>query len=262
MNTSPYPTPAAQPPPSATRVQLFGCWVDNLSMDETLARVESFIQLGTPHQHVVVNVDKIVKAQHDPGLRDIINQCALVNADGMPVVWASRLLGKPLKERVAGVDLFDALMVRAAHKGWKVYLLGAKQDVVQDVKHIYQQRLPGIEIVGCRDGYWPHDEDAAVAAEIGASGADLLFVAVSSPRKEHFLGAHQATMRVPFAMGVGGTFDVASGRVKRAPVWMQRSGLEWFYRFLQEPRRMFRRYFIEDMAFVKLLLRELLRGRH
>ncbi|NCT83626.1 MAG: WecB/TagA/CpsF family glycosyltransferase [Comamonadaceae bacterium] len=233
-----------------------GCHVDNLSMEETLQVIDGFIRSGRPHQHVVVNVDKIVKAQHDEELRRIINDCALINADGMPVVWASRWLGKPLKERVAGVDLFEALMGRAAQTGWRVYLLGARDEVVQGVKRLYERKYPGLTVAGARDGYWPAGEDEAVAQQIAAARPDILFVAISSPRKEQFLGRYQAMMKVPFAMGVGGTFDVAVGRVKRAPVWMQRSGLEWFYRFLQEPRRMFRRYFIEDMAFLGLLWRE------
>lgn len=238
------------------RITMMGCQVDNLSMEETLAQIEAFIQSGQPHQHVVINVDKLVKASRDPELRRIINECALINVDGMPVVWASRLLGKPLKERVAGVDLFEALMRRAGETGWRVFLLGAREEVVQAVRDTYQRKYPQLAIAGCRNGYWNEAEEAAVAEQIRASRADLLFVAISSPKKERFLGRWQGAMRVPFAMGVGGTFDVAIGRVRRAPLWMQKSGLEWFYRFLQEPRRMFRRYFIDDMAFIWLLIKE------
>jgi N-acetylglucosaminyldiphosphoundecaprenol N-acetyl-beta-D-mannosaminyltransferase len=239
------------------RITLMGCQVDNLSMEETLGRIEQFIQSGRPHQHVVVNVDKLVKASRDPQLRQIINDCALINADGMPVVWASRLLGKPLKERVAGVDLFEALMRRAGEKGWRVFLLGAREEVVSKVADTYQRKYPRLVLAGYRNGYWKGEaEEAEVARQIRDSRADLLFVAISSPKKEQFLGRYQAEMKIPFAMGVGGTFDVAIGRVKRAPVWMQKSGLEWFYRFLQEPRRMFRRYFIEDMAFIWLFIKE------
>ena len=243
-------------------ITLMGCRIDNLSMEETLARIGEFIRSGRPHQHVVVNVDKLVKASRDAGLRRIINKCALVNVDGMPVVWAARLLGRPLKERVAGVDLFEALMRRASEAGWRVFLLGARKEVVSLVADTYRRRYPGLVVAGWRDGYWEgENEEAAVAAQVRASGADLLFVAISSPKKEQFLGRWQEQMRIPFAMGVGGTFDVAIGRVKRAPLWMQRAGLEWFYRFLQEPRRMFRRYFIDDMAFVWLFIKEALRGR-
>lgn len=241
------------------RIEFMGCHIDNLSMEETLQKVEYFVRSGLPHQHVVVNVDKVVKASRDPDLRRIINECALINVDGMPIVWASRLLGRALKERVAGVDLFEALMVRAAEKGWRVYFLGAREEVVCSVRARYEQTLPGLRVAGCRNGYWKPEEEAGVAQAIAETRPDLLFVAISSPKKEQFLGRYQAEMKVPFAMGVGGTFDVVTGRVRRAPKWMQRSGLEWFYRFLQEPRRMFRRYFIDDMAFFWLLLKEFFR---
>ena len=243
-------------------ITMMGCRIDNLSMEETLGRIEEFIRSGKPHQHVVVNVDKLVKASRDAELRRIINACALVNVDGMPVVWASRLLGKPLKERVAGVDLFEALMRRSSERGWRVFLLGARSEVVAAVADSFQRRSPALVIAGWRDGYWQGEEqEAQVAEQVRASGADLLFVAIGSPKKEQFLGRWQASMRIPFAMGVGGSFDVAIGRLKRAPRWMQRAGLEWLYRFLQEPRRMFRRYFIEDMAFVWLLLKEMAQTR-
>ena len=239
------------------RITLMGCHIDNLSMEDTLVKVEEFIQSGQPHQHVVVNVDKLVKASRDESLRRIINDCALINADGMPVVWASRLLGTPLKERVAGVDLFEALMRRAADKGWRVFLLGAREDVVRAVRDTYLRKYPPLLIAGWRNGYWDGEqEEAEVVEQIRASRADLLFVAISSPKKEIFLGRHQAAMQIPFAMGVGGTFDVAIGRVRRAPRWMQKSGLEWLFRFMQEPRRLFRRYFIDDMAFIWLLIKE------
>lgn len=241
------------------RIELMGCAVDNLSMEETLSTIEGFIASGRPHQHVVVNVDKLVKAQRDAELRRIINDCDLINADGMPVVWASRLLGKPLKERVAGVDLFEALMRRSAQKGWRVFLLGAREEIVGAVRTLYEAKYPGLTIAGHRNGYWSAGEDEQIAEQIAAARADILFVAISSPKKEQFLGRYQARMKVPFAMGVGGTFDVAAGKVKRAPKWMQSCGLEWFYRFLQEPRRMFRRYFIEDMAFIGLFAREFIR---
>jgi N-acetylglucosaminyldiphosphoundecaprenol N-acetyl-beta-D-mannosaminyltransferase len=238
------------------RVQLLGCLIDNLSMEETLQRIEGFVRSGRPHQHVVVNVDKLVKASRDLGLRRIINECDLVNADGMPVVWAARLMGTPLKERVAGIDLFDALLHRAAERGWRVYFLGAREEVVAGVAAVCARRLPDLQIAGYRNGYWKPEDAGAVADAVAASRPDVLFVAISSPMKEAFLARYQSSMKVPFAMGVGGTFDVVVGKVRRAPVWMQRAGLEWFFRFLQEPRRMFRRYFVDDAAFFRLLAYE------
>lgn len=241
------------------RIEMMGCQIDNLSMEETLQTIESYIKDGRPQQHVVVNVDKLVKASRDENLKRIINECSLINADGMPVVWASRLLRKGLKERVAGIDLFEALMERSAVKGWRVFLLGAKEDVVSNVKRLYEAKYPGLTVAGYRNGYWGQEDEKDVVEQIKTSRADLLFVAISSPKKEEFLSRYQAEMRIPFAMGVGGTFDVAVGKVKRAPLWMQRTGLEWFFRFMQEPRRMFRRYFIDDVAFLWLFAKELAR---
>ena len=235
--------------------------MDNLTMDETLDQVEEFVSTGRPHQHVVVNVDKVVKAAKDPQLRAIINRCDLINVDGMPIVWAARLLGKPLKERVAGVDLFEQLLKRAAQKHWGVYFLGAREEVVSQVAAVVATRYPAIRIAGYQNGYWKPDDEMDVVKSIQSAAPQLLFVAISSPKKEQFLGRYQEQMRVPFAMGVGGTFDVFVGKVQRAPPWMQRFGLEWFYRFLQEPRRMFKRYFIDDAYFFWLLAREVFRER-
>ena len=243
----------------SNRIEMMGCMIDNLTMEETLQTIEGFIKTGQAHQHVVVNVDKLVKANRDQMLRRIINECALINVDGMPVVWASHLLRKPLKERVAGVDLFEALMRRASEKNWRVFLLGAREEIISRVKQIYEGKYPGLVLVGYRNGYWKPEQECDVVEEIKSATPDLLFVAISSPKKEHFLGKYQAEMKIPFAMGVGGTFDVVVGKVKRAPGWMQKIGLEWFFRFLQEPRRMFKRYFIDDMAFFWLLAKEIVR---
>jgi N-acetylglucosaminyldiphosphoundecaprenol N-acetyl-beta-D-mannosaminyltransferase len=169
-----------------------------------------------------------------------------------------RLLGA---QGGCGIDPFEALMRRAGDRGWRVFLLGAREEVVRAVCDTYRCRYPQLVIAGYRNGYWSEPEEAAVVAQIRASRAELLFVAISSPKKEQFLGRYQAAMQVPFAMGVGGTFDVATGRLKRAPRWMQRGGLEWFFRFLQEPRRMARRYFYDDLAFVWLLIKEAARRR-
>lgn len=235
------------------RMNILGCEVDNLSMGETLDRVGELIATGRPHQHVVINADKVVKAARDPALAQIIARCDLINADGMPVVWASRLLGKPLKERVTGIDLFFSLLGRAEQEGWRVYFLGAREAVLNEVVTRARQRHPQLQIAGHRNGYWKAEEETQVVEAIAATRPHILFVAINSPKKEEFLARHQAHMQVPFAMGVGGTFDVMAGLTQRAPLWMQRNGFEWFYRFLQEPRRMFRRYFIEDMGFFWLL---------
>lgn len=243
-----------------TRVQLLGLPVDALDMAQTLDRIESFVGSGRPHQHVVVNASKIVQAQDDDELARVISECDLINADGMAVVWAGRLLGQRLPERVAGIDLMDSLLARAAQRGWRVYLLGARSEVVTEVVQREQERHPGLVVAGFRDGYWKPEQEADVVAAVAATRPDVLLVAMPSPKKEHFLGKHRDQLSVPFVMGVGGSFDVVAGKVTRAPLWMQRAGLEWLHRLLQEPRRMAKRYVVGNTRFILLVLKHW-RGR-
>jgi len=240
------------------RVNLFNINIDNLTMDETLQKIEGFVNSGAYHQHIVVNVNKVIKADKDRKLREIINRCDLINADGMPLIWFSKILGKPLKMRVAGIDLFFSLIEMAERKNWKLYFLGAKIKTLKKAMDILSTRYPLLRIAGCRDGYWAKEEERKIAEDIKDARPDILFVGISSPKKEYFLSEYLDEMQVPFAMGVGGSFDILAGKAKRAPAWMQRYGLEWFYRFLQEPRRLFRRYFIEGMSFINLFAREIL----
>jgi N-acetylglucosaminyldiphosphoundecaprenol N-acetyl-beta-D-mannosaminyltransferase len=241
---------------ASDKVVLFGVPIDNLTLEETLDRIEEMIRNGPTHQHVVVNVDKIVKLQADQQLREAILGCDLINADGQPIVWASRILQRPIKERVTGVDLFGSLVARCAQRGYRPYLLGARQEVVARVVDVLNAEHPSLRIAGWRSGYWKPEEERNVIEAIREARPEILFVAMSSPKKELFLNTWKQELRIPFVMGVGGTFDVIAGQVKRAPRWMQRWGLEWFFRLAQEPRRMWRRYLVEDMAFFRLVWRE------
>jgi N-acetylglucosaminyldiphosphoundecaprenol N-acetyl-beta-D-mannosaminyltransferase len=241
---------------ASNKVVLFGVPIDNLTLVETLDRIEEMIRSGVTHQHVVVNVDKIVKLQTDLELRKAILSCDLISADGQPIVWASKLLQRPIKERVAGVDLFSALIERCAQRGYRPYFLGARQEVVARVADILKSKYPHLRLAGWRNGYWKPEEERNVVEEIRMTKPEILFVAMSSPKKEMFLSTWKQQLNIPFVMGVGGTFDVVAGRVRRAPRWMQQYGFEWFFRLAQEPRRMWRRYLVEDMAFFRLVWRE------
>lgn len=244
---------------SMHRVRLFGVDVDALTLEETVDRAVGLAQAGRPVQHVVLNAAKVVAMERDPALRAVISSCDLVNADGMSVVWASRLLGAPLPERVTGIDLFERLVARAAEEGLSVFFLGARADVVEEVAVRLSHRHPALRIAGIRDGYWADDDE--VIAAVRDARPDLLFLAVPSPRKEFWLAEHLAALGVPFVMGVGGSFDVIAGRTSRAPRWAQRAGLEWAYRLAQEPRRMWRRYLVGNAAFLRLVAREWWRSR-
>lgn len=244
-----------------TRVQVFGLPLDVLTMQETVERVAELVATGRPHQHVVLNAAKVVLCEDDLEMRDIVSDCALVNADGQAVVWAARLLGEPVPERVAGIDLMENVLARAATEGWPVYFLGAAEEVVSKVVEIERERHAGLVVAGYRNGFWTAEQEDAVVADIAASGAKVLLVAVPTPRKERFLAKHMDTLGVEFQMGVGGSFDVVAGVVTRAPRWMQKAGLEWTWRLLHEPRRMFRRYLVGNSRFIWLTAREWWRGR-
>ena len=239
------------------RIELLNTYVDNYSMSDTLDLILDNVEKDNQIHHVVVNAGKIVAMQDDPQLRKSVNESDLINADGQAVVWATRLLGKPIVERVAGIDLMENLVKLAHENGLKIFFFGAKEEVVKKVTQIYAERYSPQIIAGYRNGYFDKSEEESIADHIAASGAHILFVAISSPTKENFLFENKNRLsNVNFIMGVGGSFDVVSGKVKRAPLWMQKIGLEWFYRFLQEPGRMWKRYLIGNSKFIWLVLKE------
>jgi N-acetylglucosaminyldiphosphoundecaprenol N-acetyl-beta-D-mannosaminyltransferase len=231
--------------------------IHNLDMQETLHIIDDVIVNNNQIHHVVVNAGKIVAMQKDLQLRQSVNESDLINADGQAVVWASKVLGKPLKERVAGIDLMVNLVKMAHEKKYKIFFFGAKEDIVKKVVATYSDKYSSEIIAGYRNGYFKKEEERDIAREISESGAHILFVAISSPTKENFLYENRDILnKVNFVMGVGGSFDVVAGKVKRAPFWMQKSGLEWFYRFIQEPKRMWKRYLIGNSKFIWLVIKE------
>jgi N-acetylglucosaminyldiphosphoundecaprenol N-acetyl-beta-D-mannosaminyltransferase len=185
-------------------------------MEQTLARIKQYIKEKRPRQHVVVNVAKIVEMRHDSYLKEIVSSCDLINADGMPIVWASRLLGQTLPERVAGVDLFQNLIKLWAEKGYRPFFFGAREWVVKKVVENFRARYPKLDVAGYRNGYYSEEEEPGIAEMIRDSKADILFVGFSSPMKEEFLKKWMPVMQAPFCMGVGGSFDIIAGRTKRA----------------------------------------------
>ena len=238
------------------RIHTLNTIIDNLNMQETLQVINDTIDSGAQLHHVVINAAKMVAMQTDLKLRQSVNSCDLINADGQSVVWASRILGQPLKERVAGIDLMENLVELAYKKNYKILFFGAKEEVVSRVVNNYKIKYSKDIIAGYRNGYFKKEDEVDIAKQISDSGADILFVAISSPTKENFLYDNKETLRgVNFIMGVGGSFDVVSGLVKRAPLWMQKIGMEWFYRFVQEPKRMWKRYLIGNIKFIWMVFK-------
>ena len=240
------------------KIEVLGCPMHIASMGETVEAIRSAVAAGRFTQHVVVNVAKLVNMRTDAQLKESVQSCDIINIDGMGVVLGARLLGHAVPERVAGVDLFHELLAMGAANGFSVFLLGATDDVVAAAARKVQAQYPSLKIAGYHHGYF-WDDEAAMVEKIRASGAQMLFVAITSPKKENFINRWRDQLGVTFVMGVGGTFDVVAGKVKRAPVWMQKYGLEWFYRVIQEPGRMWRRYLTTNSKFAWLLAKEKLR---
>jgi N-acetylglucosaminyldiphosphoundecaprenol N-acetyl-beta-D-mannosaminyltransferase len=243
------------------RIEFLGIPVDALSMQETVNYINENIDAGKRINHVVINAGKVVAMQTDNQLYESVVACDLINADGQSIVWASKFLGSKLPGRVAGIDLMEELVFLAAQKKYKCFFFGAKENIVKRVVDFYSEKYGKEIIAGYRNGYFLKEDEAEIARQIGESGAQILFVAITSPRKEKFLYTYRKELAdINFTMGVGGSFDVISGLTKRAPHWMRINGLEWFYRLAQEPRRMWRRYFFGNFMFIRIVLEEKIRG--
>ncbi|MEU6773207.1 WecB/TagA/CpsF family glycosyltransferase [Streptomyces sp. NPDC046759] len=241
------------------RRTLFGVELDPLTMDETVQRCLAAVRDGRQLEIGVVNAAKLVNMRRDDRLARAVAGCDLVLADGQAVVWAGRVLRAPLPERVAGIDLFMRLLAEAESAGMSVYFLGARQEVLERMLRRVADRFPDLKVAGSRNGYFDDSQQAAVADAIARSGAQMLFLGMTSPKKEIFTAAHGARTGARVVHGVGGSFDILAGVTKRAPESWQRWGLEWLYRALQEPRRLGRRYLTTNGAFLLMTAREFVR---
>jgi N-acetylglucosaminyldiphosphoundecaprenol N-acetyl-beta-D-mannosaminyltransferase len=241
------------------RANLLGCPIDVLTMAETVERARVAMRNRTRLQHVALNVAKFVNMRSDPVLRSDVVESDVVGIDGMGIVLAARWFGIPVKERVAGVDLFQEILTVCASDGFRPFLLGATSDVLHRAADVIGAKFPTIQLAGSRDGYFRPHEEEEVVEQIINSKADCLFIAMPTPRKERFLAAYRDRLGVPFIMGVGGSLDVISDYVRRAPPIMQSMGCEWLYRVYQEPRRMWWRYTRTNSLFVGILIRSFAR---
>ena len=240
--------------------RLFGIPILAVRMKDALDIVHTAITRRESLQIGVVNAAKVVNMYRNPALgADVLSSDAIF-ADGASIVWASHLLGSPLPERVAGIDLMMEMLAHGNQHGYRVYLLGASEEVSAKVAENIGHDYPGVIVAGRRNGYFKEHEDEAIANDIAAAKADILFVAITSPKKEQFLARWSARINVTVCHGVGGSFDVYSGKVKRAPLGWQRLGLEWLYRLLQEPGRMWKRYLVTNSLFCWLVVKEFFQG--
>lgn len=237
------------------RIELLGLPMDAMTFDETVRTIIGRIERGEPTLQVSMNAAKYVRAAEDPALRSFIRRAHIVSPDGAGPLLAARRFGLRVPERVPGVDLMLALLPAAAARGWPVFLLGARPEVVERAAAESRRRWPGLVIAGYHHGYFRAEQEAEVVDAIRASGAKLLFVALGTPRQERFLDRWFARTGVTYGQGVGGGFDVLAGVARRAPEWVQRAGLEGVYRLLLEPRKRWRRVIVDNARFLAMVWR-------
>jgi N-acetylglucosaminyldiphosphoundecaprenol N-acetyl-beta-D-mannosaminyltransferase len=223
---------------SEESVDMFGIPIAKIDMEGALSRVEQFVEERGPHMIVTSDTPILVRAHDDLEFQQAVRAADMVTADGRGVVWMARVLRLPVRERVSGADLVERICERAAQRGYSVYLIGAQPGVAEEAARVLQSRYSDLRIVGTHHGYFTREEEPEVVRAIADAHPDILLVAFGAPKQELWIRQHRAEIQAPVAIGVGGTFDLLVGRVKRAPVWMQQAGLEWLYRALREPKRL------------------------
>ena len=247
---------------SGPRTELLGLPFDLTGMQSAVDRcIEWCCEANKPRTVITMNASLLCMMRRDLDLRDACKAGDLILADGVPVVWTSCLAGRPLPERVAGVDLMSRLLQEGAKRGLSVYLLGARKEVVGNLAEICQRDYPGLRVAGWRDGYFDDSDHEQIVAEIAERGPDMLFIGMPSPFKETWSERYRDALGVPLIMGVGGTFDVLTGRVRRAPRFLQVVGMEWAWRLAAEPRKMWKRYLTTNTQYIFLAMREIVRLR-
>ena len=238
------------------KITLLGVTIHPLTVSETLVEVEKYIKNRHPLHLMGVNADKINLCQTDDKLKRIVNECDIINADGASVVLAGKYLGLDIPERVAGIDLMQDLLSLCEEKQYSVYFFGAKQEVVDKMLDNFKKSYPNLRIAGARNGYFSDLELLEIENEIRELAPSVVFVGITSPKKEYIVDQFLQNGTNSVYMGVGGSFDVLSGTIKRAPLWMQKIHLEWLFRVMNEPRRLFKRYFIGNVTFIRSILKE------
>lgn len=241
------------------RIRVGGCPVDAVSIDEVVAELCNRIERRIRTHVVYVNAANAVRFRKDLELRAAMERADFLLADGMPVLWASRLTGAALPGRIAGPDLVERMIATAERRGYRLFLLGAKQNVLEAAVAKLRRRHPRLQIAGFRNGYFGPEEESAIVDQINQSRVDLLLVAMGTPRQELWADRNRVRLMVPVVQGAGGTLDIIAGYVQRAPLWMQRCGLEWFCRLCQEPLRLWSRYWRTNPVFIFLVVADIFR---
>lgn len=246
-------------------INILGIRIDNITSKETLNKIENFIIIRKPVQIVGGNVDQVLKVNENKYSKKIFNEAALVFTDGKPIVWISRILGTPIRERITGPDLMLKLCEVAAIKKYKIFLLGSAPGVAAKAAENLKNKYKNLQVVGTYSPPFGFEKDAEELQKINKmlldSMADILFVGMGSPKQDIFIYENKNQYKIPVSFSMGAAIDFIGGSVKRAPRWMINIGLEWFYRVLQDPQRLFKRYFIDDMKIISILINDLKRKK-
>lgn len=243
------------------RVQVMGVPIDPWTMRETVSKVEGIVREGVFAHVIGVNADKLLQMRDDPEMDAIVRSCEIVNADGASMVVAAAKLGVVVPERVSGIDLMLELCEVSSRNEFRLYLLGAKKTVVEEAKRSLERQFPGVNIVGYRDGYFAESDYERIGRELAEALPDIVFVGITSPKKERLIEFFRDMGLKGVYVGVGGSFDVVSGSIPRAPEWMQKAKLEWAFRMIQEPKRLVKRYAVGNIRFLMLLASEVIRTK-
>lgn len=219
------------------RLEILGVGIDKVNSQQAMEKIGEFIASGKSHQIVTANAEIIYQASKNEKMRKVINEAQMVTADGSGVVWASKQLGEPLEQRVTGIDLVNSICEQSAKDKWKIYILGSAPGVAATAAVNIRNKFPGCNIIGTHHGYFNAKEEKQILAELEQLKPDVLFVALGAPKQEYWIADHLSALGIPVGMGIGGSMDVLSGNVKRAPKWMQKMSLEWLYRVLIQPAR-------------------------
>lgn len=245
-----------------TQFEFLGIKFNSISFKDAIFKLESFIQERIPRIVYTVSIELAVLANENQDFRKLYDSADLLLVDSFGLCYVAKLFCKPISEPVNAARLMFAFLDIAVKKGYRIYFLGAKKEVLDKAVKNAKEKYPGINIVGWQHGYFDQENDTEIAKDICERKPDILFVAMSSPLKEKFIAKNVNRINVPVCMGVGGSIDVLAGKFRLAPLWVSKIGFEWFFRFIQEPRRMWKRYLITNIKFFYLLLvRELLKRK-
>mgnify|MGYP001005587397 CR=1 FL=1 len=239
------------------REKFLNTYIDNVSFNEAIKIIDGFTKNGKYHYVVTPNVDHIIRIEKDKEFKMIYNEADLILTDGMPLIWISKLLKQPIREKISGSDLFPKVCEMAAEKGYSIFLLGADEGVAEKAASNLKNKYKGLIISGYYSPKYGFEKDEREVKKIidivSNSKTDILCVGLGTPKQEKFIYKYKEKLKVPVSLAIGASIDFEAEKVKRAPKWMQKCGFEWFYRFCKEPKRLFKRYFVDDIKIIKIL---------